>query len=119
MTAFQIVGVVFSGAMALLSLRSVFTRPGRRITPLFWLVTWTIATVAFVEPDNTTVVARAMGIERGVDLVLYCAVLAGAVGFWLVSVRLREQNRQITQLTREIALRDAEDVQRSGAQEAP
>ncbi len=115
MTAFQIAGLSLCGLMALASLRSLIVRPGRRTAPLFWLVVWSAATAAFVAPDATTVLARTLGIERGADMVLYSAALAGAVGFWIVSLRLRAQNRAITRLARELALRDAREPTQAAA----
>ena len=107
MTAFQIGGIAVCGVMALFSLRRLAVVSGRRVTNAMWTALWACATAAFVHPDGTTVIARSLGIDRGADMVLYSAVLAAAVGFWVLSMRLRVQARQITLLTRELALRDA------------
>ena len=104
MSAFQLAGIGFSALMALWSLSRVARAVGRRLVHGFWTLLWAAATVAFVFPDGTTVVAQALGIKRGADLVLYGAVLAGSAGFWLISLKLREQSRQITLLTRELAI---------------
>lgn len=108
MTSFQIAGITVSGLMALITLRRLLSAPGRRVVQLFWLLLWSAAVVAFIFPDGTTVIAQTLGIERGADMVLYSAVLASAIGFWLVSLKLRAQARQITQLTRKIAIAHAE-----------
>jgi small membrane protein len=107
MTSFQIAGIVVSGLMSLVSLKRLISSPGRRVVQLFWLILWTASVVAFVFPDGTTVIAQTLGIERGADMVLYSAVLASSMAFWLVSLRLREQGRQITQLSRKIAIAHA------------
>lgn len=107
MTAFQVIGIGVCGVMALSSVRRLFVVPGRRAANLFWTAMWSAATAAFVHPDGTTVIARSLGIDRGADMVLYSAVLAASIGFWVLSLRLRDQSRQITLLTRELALRDS------------
>lgn len=119
MTAFQIAGITVCGCMALVSLRRAFAKSGARLQPLGWTGIWAAATAAFINPDATTVMARRLGIERGADMVLYSAVVAGAVAFWLVSLRLRTQSRQITLLTREIAVITAKSPDIVAEQDAP
>ena len=108
MSWFQLVGIGVSTLMTVLSLLRLRKSPGRRWPQLVWAVLWVAAGVAFVFPDGTTWIAQIMGIERGADMVMYVAVLAGIVGFWLVSLRLRAQARQITLLARKVALSEVQ-----------
>ncbi len=82
-------------------------RPTFRRDRLFrWLV-WAAAFVAIFNPDLTVVVANAIGIQRGTDLVLYVFVLAflgSAFYFYSQNVRL---HRQLTDVVRHIAIQEA------------
>ncbi|MEK7731822.1 MAG: DUF2304 family protein, partial [Planctomycetota bacterium] len=44
---------------------------------------------------------------RGADLVLYCAVIVMLIGFFMVYARLRRLRRDLTLLSRHLAIRDA------------
>ncbi|HAN30625.1 MAG TPA: hypothetical protein DCQ06_03415 [Myxococcales bacterium] len=106
-TAFQFVGVPLAAIFAVAALWRWARRVGSRRASMFWAVIWSFAAVAIAAPDVTTMIARSVGIARGADLLLYCAVLAGFVGFWLVSVQLRRTQRELTLLTRAVAIEQA------------
>ena len=101
MSAFQIIALAVLGLFTVLTAAS-FAR-SRRPAVLLWILVWAAAGVAVAVPNSTTWVAHALGIERGADLVFYFAVLGGLVAFFLVFLKLRSLNRQITLLTRHIA----------------
>jgi len=70
-------------------------------------VVWVVGVVAVLWPEATTDVARVVGIRRGADLLLYCATVVMMVGFLMTYIRLRRLRRDVTLLTRNIAIRDA------------
>lgn len=113
MRLFQILALPFIAAMLLVSVRNLVKVSSRRVAALFWVLLWLATLVAVLYPDTTTQLARALGIYRGADLLVYSAVLAFIVGFYVVSLRLRQLSREITLLTRELALLDAERKQDS------
>lgn len=106
MRLFQLVAVPLMIVMLLLSARGLFQR-ARMLTALFWTLLWLSAVVAVIYPDDTTRIAQAVGIRRGADLLMYCSVLGFTGGFYAVSLRLRQLSREITLLTRELALLQA------------
>jgi hypothetical protein len=108
MRLFQIIAVPFIAAMLAVSLRSLFKGRSRAISSLSWALLWLASLVAVLYPEATTKVAQSVGIGRGADLLLYLSVLAAIVAFSAVSLRLRQMSREITVLTREVALLDAE-----------
>jgi hypothetical protein len=108
MSLFQAIAVPFIAAMLIVSLRNLFKGRGRTVTSLVWVLLWLGSLVAVLYPETTTQVAQAVGIGRGADLLLYLAVLASIVAFSVVSRRMRQMAREITLLTREVALLDAE-----------
>lgn len=62
------------------------------------------AAAAIAWPEATSRIARALGVGRGADLVLYSTVVVMGVGFWMVYIRLRQLRREITLLVRHLAL---------------
>ncbi len=73
---------------------------------LFWLLFWLAAGVVVVMPDSTAYLADMVGIGRGADLVIYASL---AVLFFLnfnFYIKLERANREITKLTRALALKD-------------
>jgi hypothetical protein len=107
MKVFQLIAIPLIGVMLQLSARNLFQR-ARLLSSLFWTAVWAAALVAVIYPDETTEIAKTLGIRRGADLLLYSAVLAFSAGFYVVSLRLRQVSREVTLLTREVALLEAE-----------
>ena len=108
MTTFQLLtlpllvaAILFTGVAA--------TR--RRIAPgvaAFWILIWLSAAISIAEPDLLAVLARFLGIGRGADLVLYLSILVMFIGFFVMYLRYRRLNDQITEIVRQLAIRDAE-----------
>lgn len=72
---------------------------------LFWILVWTVATIVVFSPEQTTEVARILGIGRGVDVVVYSSI---ALLFYLVfrlHVYLEDIRTEISRLIRELALK--------------
>lgn len=107
MRLFQLVAIPLMVVMLLVSARNLFQR-ARFLVSLAWMVLWIAGLLAVIYPDETTEIAKLVGIRRGADLLIYSAVLAFIVGFYVVSLRLRQMSREITLLTREVALLEAE-----------
>lgn len=102
--AFVVLGISFVITIALTVRRSVAPRVG-----FAWGLLWIAAAVAIARPELTAVIARALGIGRGTDLVLYVAILAMVFGFFAVYVRLRRIESDLTKIVRELAIRGADD----------
>lgn len=67
---------------------------------------------AVLRPDDVTVVARMLGIGRGTDLLVYLLVVGFVFGMTNTYLRDREISRHLTDLARQIAVRDAELARR-------
>lgn len=107
MTAFQILAVSLLGLMLARDLWQ-WSRGGSAVVRLLRLAVWVGAGVAIAVPNLVQKVAEALGIGRGADVVLYLFVLAFlGVSFFLYSRCLRLE-REVTELTRHLAVRDAE-----------
>jgi small membrane protein len=67
---------------------------------------------AVLRPNDVTWVARHLGIGRGTDLVVYLLVVAFVFGMLNTYLRDREISQHLTNLARQLAIRDAELARR-------
>lgn len=58
-------------------------------------------------PDLTNVIAQALGVGRGADLLFYLWILISMLMLLMSYLSLQRMNERITELTRSIALLDA------------
>ena len=107
MTLFQVAAVT---VLAALFVRDVWRWGRSPLTHglrLLRLAAWAAAAVTIAEPDLLQAVATVLGIGRAADVVLYLTALGGLwVAFYLYTRCLRLE-REITALTRHLAIRDA------------
>ncbi len=108
MNLFQYLALLVTIGLLVLSISAMIRGWATRRECLGWTVLWLIASVAIVRPDLMGSAAKTLGIGRGAALVLYCAVVFMFVGFLMVYVRLRRLRRDLTQLVRHLAIREAE-----------
>jgi hypothetical protein len=82
---------------------------GKRIAFFAFLAVnaWAVA-----RPNDVTWVANRLGVGRGADLVLYLLVAGFALATLNTYLRFRELDRRFTDLTRTLAIREAELVNR-------
>ncbi len=107
MTLFQVISVVVVGGLFLFSVVAALRGWTGRKEGIGWALLWLLAGVALLRPGMTVWLAQRLGIGRGADLVLYCAVITTMLGFFMVYARLRRLRRDLTLLTRRIAIDDA------------
>jgi hypothetical protein len=98
-----VIFILFAASRAVLRFKGGSLHIGALV---FWISIWVTAAIAVFSPDQTTEVARLLGIGRGVDVVIYSAI---ALLFYLVfrlHVYLEEIRTQISTLIRELSLRE-------------
>ena len=110
MNIFQIGGLVFSSTMIVLCLIIMKRRQIRRSIGSLWILFWISCASAILQPDITRILAKALGIGRGADLVMYCGLLATAIGFFFLYLRFRQLEANITKLVRHMAIQEAKGV---------
>jgi hypothetical protein len=108
MNGYQIIALVVLAFLCVGSLIAWLRRWVSRREGLGMALVWLAAGVATAWPDVTSRVARALGIGRGADLVMYCAVVVMMIGFWMTYIRLRQLRREVTLLVRHLAIAQAE-----------
>lgn len=109
MNLFQWLTVPPLAALALFDLsRALVRRPRFRPDLLVRAAVWAAGAVAIYDPLITVRIAKSIGIERGTDLVVYLFALAFLGTSFFFYSRLVRMQRQITELVRHIAIREAE-----------
>ncbi len=74
---------------------------------LLLIVLALVGLVLTLAPDSATMVANFLGVGRGTDLILYIWILVFIIKALRDQAKFREYDRRITDLVRQIALRDA------------
>ncbi len=107
MSAFQILAFAILGGLLLRDLLTWSRSQAGVHVRLIRCSVWVGTGIAIAEPGLVQSIAEVLGIGRGADVVLYLAVIAFLwVAFFLYSRCLRLE-REITALTRHLAIRDA------------
>ena len=114
MNLFQSLVVGLFVVLSVLTLSAGLRGTVRKRIVAFWLVLWVAGSVAVVWPHTTAMVAHALGIGRGADLLLYSTALVMIVAFFYVYTRFRRVERQLTLLVRRLAIQNAEERGASG-----
>jgi hypothetical protein len=97
--------------MIVLSIAAIARRQLRRTSGILWVAFWAASAAAVLRPNITRTAAKAIGIGRGADLVMYCGLLATAIGFFLLYLRFRQLEANITKLVRHVAIQEAKETE--------
>lgn len=108
MTTFQLITVPLLVVFFLLTAAGAARRRLAPRAAIAWMTLWGAAAIAIANPELLVVVARFVGIGRGADLVLYLSIIFVFVAVFLIYLRFKRVDEQITQLTRRIAILSAE-----------
>jgi small membrane protein len=109
MNVFQAVSLGVCALLVALTAASVLRRRLARGAGAAWILIWLLAGLAIARPQLTVLAARAVGIHRGADLVVYLAILAALIGFFAVFARLRRLDDAITRIVRHLAIEESAD----------
>ncbi|MBP9828096.1 DUF2304 domain-containing protein [Patescibacteria group bacterium] len=101
------------GIFAVFALSRVFLQYRKKQVSLQWLlsfgVLWlAVLVVAFV-PWATDIIASLVGVGRGADLLVYCAIVVLIYAVYRLLVTQQKLERDITVLTRKIAIEQAKE----------
>lgn len=107
LTLFQTLAIAAFGALLVLTLMSVSRGRITGRAGVLWTALWVTSILTVLYPRVTKDLAYVLGISRGVDVILYSALFAGLAGFFAIYVRFRRLERQITVLTRELAIQES------------
>ena len=109
MSVIQLVLIVFAG-FAFGAAVSRFRRGGlSRLQLALWSLLWIAVVAVVLRPQTASDLARWLGVGRGADVVVYLAIAALFYLQFRQFARLEDHERQITALTRELALKDLKE----------
>lgn len=103
----QVVLLIGIGAVAVMLTRSTADARHQAIRRVLLLGFVAVAALSILFPTWLGWLARALGVGRGTDLLLYGLVIAFLSYISTTYRRLKQMDRRITALTREIALAEA------------
>lgn len=106
----QLILVVAIAAVTLLLTRSTAHARHQAIRRLLLVGFVAVAVLTVMFPEILSVIATAVGVGRGTDLLLYGLVIAFVGYIAMAHRRTVETERKITLLTRELALAEAREV---------
>jgi len=107
MNLFQLLALGVVGCLLVVTVVAAVKGWTTRGGGLAWGLVWVAAGVVIVDPDLTFVFSKRLGLSKGADLVVYGAVLAMLVGFFMVYARLHRLRRDLTLLARHLAIQNA------------
>ncbi len=76
---------------------------------VWWSLFWIVAAIVVLLPNSTAYFAKLVGIGRGADLVVYVSLAAIFFILFKLMIKIESLNKDITKLTRKIALKDDKD----------
>ncbi len=77
---------------------------------VWWSLFWVAAAVVVLLPNSTAYFAKLVGIGRGADLVVYVSLAGIFFIIFRLMMKIELLNKDITKLTRKIALKDDKDT---------
>ena len=115
MTSIQ--GILIAGFVIAAIFASTVFRT-KLVYRLMALLLFLTATILVIFPDVTTVIAHALGVGRGADLVLYVSLVTGIDVALLLYLRIRDLEQRISRLVRDVAVREARHTAGATASES-
>jgi small membrane protein len=101
---FQYLVIALLLLLSYATIRAALRGGVRKRVATFWMLVWFSGGVSVLWPAGTLLIARALGIGRGTDLVLYCSVFVMLSGFFYIYTRFRRLDRALTVLVRKLAV---------------
>lgn len=80
---------------------------GRELS--IWTVFWLLVAGATLAPQQTDVVAQAVGVGRGADLLVYISIIALFFVVFKIIVKLEKIDKDITEVVRNTAINKNKD----------
>jgi len=93
-------------------LRLIFKLKIKEVNPkqfFSWLFLWLVAILVIWQPQLTVVLANRVGIGRGVDLVIYVAIIVIFYLMFRLLLRIEQVEKNITKIVRADALKNISD----------
>ena len=77
-----------------------------RLESVFWVLFWVVAIFATAFPEFLVNVANLLGVERGVDLVIYGSIIVLAYMIFKLYAQITSMEKKITKIVRTVAIKN-------------
>jgi len=77
-----------------------------KIESVFWILFWVVAIFATALPEFLVNIANLLGVERGVDLVIYGSVIVLAYMIFRLYAQITSMEKKITKIIRTVAIKN-------------
>jgi small membrane protein len=104
---FNLIQFVLLAVILFMAIHAIAQKLRGEIGPvqlMAWLAVWIGGAIVVVFPDLSTKLAARFGVGRGADLVIYVAIPILFYAVFRLLLRTERLNREITELTRALAL---------------
>jgi len=81
-----------------------------KLEALFWTLFWIVAIFVTIFPTSITIVAELTGVDRGVDLVVYGAMILLSYMIFRLYAKLENTEKKITKIVRTIAIKNENNI---------
>lgn len=78
---------------------------------IFWNIIWIAAVIIAIFPDITFYFSRILGIERGIDLIIYISIIALFYLMFRLYVKIEGVEQDLTKVVREVSIKKAGKIQ--------
>lgn len=104
MMVIQIILVVFFLFAALKVISRFRSGELKNSIAVWWIVFWFTAILVVINPNSTSILAKLLGVGRGVDVVMYLSLALLFFVVFKIFVRLEKIESQMTKLVRKETL---------------
>ena len=85
---------------------------------LIWLATWSLGLVVVIRPELSARLANILGVTRGTDAIVYTAIAFLSILVFRAFRLLDAQDKQLSELTTALALRDWDEKRKESARDS-
>lgn len=104
----MLVQIILIAVVAIMLIRLILKRKSREINNSYfviWLVIWLLAILLILFPGISSYLADTVGVGRGVDLIIYVAIIAIFYLQFKLLMRIEKLEKDITHITRHLAIK--------------
>ena len=112
MEIIQILALIFAVFALFKILLQVKNREINIEAAIFWIFIWVLVILMVVFPQTMSHLATLTGVGRGVDVVIYIAIIVLFYLHYRLYMKIENIEREITLLVREIALMKREEKEK-------
>ncbi|AEH06653.1 DUF2304 domain-containing protein [Methanothermococcus okinawensis] len=110
----QILAIIFAIFAISRVVLQVKSNSMSRDSALFWIFVWITVILAVVFPNTLGYLATLTGVGRGVDVLIYFAIIVLFYLIYRIYVKMENIEREITTVVREVAIIEREKKEKEG-----